>query len=176
MTADPRTWDLFAADEQIEYATETVTIVRDRQAALEYSKLSKQFNRTVDKDDVADLESQLAELKKKIVESSYTVTLKGMSPASADKIIEDVKKDKFPDVTDDNPEVNRVTNAALLEKMFVSFVDHAGNPVKQVPQGPDVLRWYDGLPNESKAEILDTVALLTYESVKLDFEVNNADF
>lgn len=175
--ADPRTFDLFADDEQIKYPEDTVRIIRNRQALYAHIQLEREINKSkkLDEETAAAQEAKLKELQEAIDKSCLYVHMRGVSPESAETLEKSIKEAQFSDVPDDNPEFRQAFNTALIESMLVKITNHEGAEAA-LPQGTQVLKWFNSLSFEGREALLEMISTLTYSSMQLNAEYNNPDF
>lgn len=177
--ADPRTFDLFADEEAVEYPTDTVKIYRNRAALFQLGKVEAKINSTIDPKVVATLEAEKTVLTGKIEKSALTVEMKGLPSTVTSAIFASV-----PEVDAEGKSEREVAvaeearddtmNMRVLEAMLVSISNAEGavanHPAERTGE------WFKALPIEGRNAVMEAMRGLSFSVLTYEAETESVDF
>lgn len=177
-SSDPRTFDLFAPEEDVVYPSDTVTIYRDRASLYHLSRIEDKINRELNPAVVERLEKEASETRERINASALQVSLKGLSTTRLREVYEETPEVERGELTErgfDKAVAARAeaVNAQIISEMIESITDAEG---RTAHPGDKTEAWMASLPAESRAAIMECVAALSFSVLEYEAETESADF
>lgn len=175
--ADPRTFSLFDENEAVTLPTDSIEIIRNRNALRQYVLLNEKINKSVEIDpkDEENLKTLQAELE----ESKLKISMRGLAPDAIENIRENVRITQFPDVdakAEDVPdELAEAMTAAVLHAMITS-IERPDGAVAEAMDAATLQKWYNSLPVECQGDISKLSMSLSFSAWEYNTEVTSPDF